>query len=392
MDYITFCRHYFEITQIPISLLNDSVPEYSALGEILNQKPQKMFNLYPPLQNPGFVQITPNLEYGRIKIEGTSYDIILGPVFNIPVTEEIVRQFMREQALPFQYKEQLTEFLFSMPIVNRLQLSRHLAFIYQCLHGKEAQINLQEYDGEVKQYRQHVQERMEALESGLIRNTYHFELGLYESIRNGNTSELKKYLSNTNISLTEGKKAVSPLRHTKNVFISLVEKAGLIGAIPGGLEIEKTYQLMDYYICECEKLQTIESVNMLQYTMLMDFCSRTGETRIPDGLSADVFCCMNYIRTHTNESITLDDVAAQINRSTSYLMKKFKQELGIHVGAYIMRCKLEEAKSLLIFSEKSLAEISSYLYFSSQSYFQNVFKKQYGITPLQYRTKHRKIL
>lgn len=52
-----------------------------------------------------------------------------------------------------------------------------------------------------------------------------------------------------------------------------------------------------------------------------------------------------------------------------------------------MRYKLEEAKSLLTYSDKSLGEISSYLSFSSQSYFQNVFKKKYGITPLQYRNR-----
>lgn len=69
------------------------------------------------------------------------------------------------------------------------------------------------------------------------------------------------------------------------------------------------------------------------------------------------------------------------------MMKRFKEELGIHIGSFITRCKLEEAKSLLAYSKKSLAEISSYLCFSSQSYFQNVFKKQYGITPMQYREK-----
>ena len=55
--------------------------------------------------------------------------------------------------------------------------------------------------------------------------------------------------------------------------------------------------------------------------------------------------------------------------------------MNVTIGAYIMQCKLEEAKSMLTYSNKSIAEISSYLGFSSQSYFQNVFKKYFGTTP-----------
>ena len=54
---------------------------------------------------------------------------------------------------------------------------------------------------------------------------------------------------------------------------------------------------------------------------------------------------MNFIRSHTNENISVSDVADHINRSDSYTMKHFKEELGINMGAYIIRCKLEEAKA-----------------------------------------------
>ena len=96
---------------------------------------------------------------------------------------------------------------------------------------------------------------------------------------------------------------------------------------------------------------------------------------------------MSYIRCHTNENLSIEDIAKQIHRSSSYTMKHFKEELGINIGAYIVRCKLEDAKGLLTYSDKSLTEISNYLCFSSKSYFQNVFKKKYGLTPLQYRKK-----
>lgn len=60
-----------------------------------------------------------------------------------------------------------------------------------------------------------------------------------------------------------------------------------------------------------------------------------------------------YQGDHTNEPIHMDDVAAQIDRSTSYVTKMSKSELGINPGAYINRCKLEEAKSLLTYTEKA---------------------------------------
>ena len=90
-------------------------------------------------------------------------------------------------------------------------------------------------------------------------------------------------------------------------------------------------------------------------------------------------------------SITVEDVANDVHRSTSYVMKRFRAELDTHVTAYITKCKLEEAQTLLIYSDKTLAEISHDLCFSTQSYFQNLFKKQFGITPAQFRRQARTI-
>ena len=108
-------------------------------------------------------------------------------------------------------------------------------------------------------------------------------------------------------------------------------------------------------------------------------------------MSLEIFECIQFITHHINESIRVGDVAEHIGRSRSYLTNKFKKELGFDVCSFIMRCKLEEAKSPLTYSDKTLSEISNYLCFSSQAYFQTVFKKKYGLTPTQYRNQTHKI-
>lgn len=395
MDYISFCRSFFAATNIPISLIKNDKPMYSALGELLSITPPTLsqWELFPLERNPVFCALSPDLVHGRVHIDGTDYDVIIGPAFSVPLTDQLVRQCMREFMLTSEYREQLTECLASIPRTSQLQFAKYLAFLYQCLNHKEADIDnffMEDKMSTTVRNQRQVDQRIDDAENTALHNSYQFELEMYQYIKEGNVPRLKKFLNSNTILLKEGKMASSPVRHAKNIFITTASKAGFLGAIPGGVDVETTYQLVDFYIQECEQLRTIEEISRLQYMMTMDFCQRAGETRIPEGISSEVYQCMNYIRSHTNEPISIDDVSRQVHRSSSHMMRRFKKELGIHIGAFITRCKLEEAKSLLTYSDKSLSEISNYLCFSSQSYFQNVFKKQYGITPMQYRRNTQK--
>ena len=394
MDYISFCKNYFAVTRIPVNLVNNSGPMYSSLSELLQIPATHPVFIYPGDFNPEFRCVSPDIVYGSVQIESTGDYVMLGPVFSIPLTDELVRQYMRDSATPLKYREAVAEALASIPLLSHAQFCQHLVFLHQCLNGKEItalDLISQRAPQRQQQNRQHLESITENMENNRLHNTYQFELDFFQIIKNGNVGALQELFANGTLDLTEGKLAQTPLRHTKNLFIITAAKIVMLGAIPGGIDTEKAYQLLDLYIQECEKLQSIEKIKALQYSMILDFCQRAGETPIPEGISREVYECMNYIRTHTNAPISVDDVAWSIQRSSSYIMKKFKEELGFTVGAFITRCKLEEAKSLLACSNKTLAEISSYLCFSSQPHFQSLFKKQYHVTPLEYRKKSQKL-
>ena len=133
---------------------------------------------------------------------------------------------------------------------------------------------------------------------------------------------------------------------------------------------------------------SVDAVKLLQYNMLLDFTERVAQCKAPKNVSQDIFSCMQFIQNHTNFSIGIDDVASHIGKSRTYLTKKFREECGLSVTQFITRSKLKDAKRLLRYSDKPLSEISSYLCFSSQSYFQTVFKRETGMTPWEYRQNH----
>ena len=391
MDYIAFCRKFFSATSFPVNLLYEGKPVYSSLGEQMAFQPQETWMVYPSSRNPEFNAINPDLEYGHVHIEGTAYDLFLGPVFTAPVTEALVHEFMEDAKTPPAYREATEELLYSIPIISHPQLIRCLLFLHLCLNHKDENslsYYTEDTQNTMKRSSALLHASVDAKENAKARSSYEFEKELYHHVAQGNPARLKAFLEQTRIFPSEGKTARTPLRHAKNTLIGLAAKVCTQAAIPGGIDAERAYQLADLYMLECEQMQSIEEIHRLQLIMLMDFCERCGAAKHPEGISSEVYRCMVYIQNHTNEIIGIEDVAAQVNRSSSYLMRRFKAELGMSIGEFITKCKMEEACDLLTYGDWSLAEISAYLCYSSQSYFQNVFKKQYGMTPMQYRKLH----
>ena len=393
MDYTAFSKQFFSATGIPANLYFEGHLVYSALADVLSIQALDAWTIYTPTKNPEFSCINPDLEYGHVRIEGTGYDLFIGPLFTVPVTKELVREFMEDSKVPPEHWETVEELLYALPSGSHPQFIRILSFLHRCLNNKEvseADFFTEEDSNAANREARALHTAIEAKENTTAHSSYDFERKLYRLIQLGDTARLKAFLEKTRDFPREGRVARTPLRQVKNILIGVAEKAGLLGAIPGGVDIERVYQLIDLYICECEQMQTIDEVRRLQYIMLMDFCQRAGAAKLPKGVSSEIRKCMDYIQSHTNMTITVEEVAKQIHCSSSSLMRRFKAETGMKVGDYVTKCKMEEACDLLVYGERSLAEISAYLGYSSQSYFQNVFKKQYGITPMQYRKQNRK--
>ncbi len=384
--YINFCHDYSNATLIPTTLRDKSVVLYSSQGEAMglphSRKPDAY--LYNPYRNgPEFCSGHPNIQYGRIPVNNTTLDIYVGPIFPTGITEELLEHLMREQIVSVEHKETLKEYILHIPNITRSQLAQHMVLIHNCVN--EDKISYEAIYGIAAE--DNFPKKIFHLDSDdeLTADLFSYEKQLYHIVSSGNITSLKDYLCTFTDNMYVGKLASSELRHYKNLFIVTAANLCSMSAIPSGVSAVDANRLTHLYIKSCENLRTIEEVEALLRTMFFDFCKLCGEASTPFKDSPELMKCIDLIRNHVNESISVSDVAKHINRSESYAMKLFRNELEITIGQFITRCKLEEAKSLLTYTDMKLSEISNYLCFSSQSYFQNVFKKKYGITPENYR-------
>lgn len=79
------------------------------------------------------------------------------------------------------------------------------------------------------------------------------------------------------------------------------------------------------------------------------------------------------------------DMAATAKLSRAQLMRVFKQQTGFSPHAFITRIRLQQAAALLNESADSVLSIALACGFQSETHFGKAFKKQFGITPGQYR-------
>lgn len=92
-----------------------------------------------------------------------------------------------------------------------------------------------------------------------------------------------------------------------------------------------------------------------------------------------------WIRVRMDQDLRVAAVAAHFGLNPDYLTRRFKQELGVSVKAYMNSVKLDWAKYLLLTTRLSVAEVSQQAYFQDAKYFMRFFKQQTRLTPSQYR-------
>lgn len=389
--YKDFCQVFYKLYFCPIHLYVD--------GRCVWQLPENVFPFaerhYPALASDGrqlCYQLTlSSLFYGMVKSKSQPLSILIGPIAFRTCTRRDILNILKEYCIPPDRADDVSTYFqsvghghlsFFCSMMNLINF-----FLNQEVVDVEEYLGLKPMDNPTEIASSHSEALANSKENGIFHNTYQLEQIICQKVAEGDVSYFKnEFILASNIQ--NGRIADNNLRHARNIFIvttTLVTRA----AVSGGLSMEEAYQLSDEYILMVEKLLSVDEIQRLSFKMVVDFTERVNTVRMPQGLSAEIHQCIQYIQLHTNIPLTVQDVADAVGISRSHLSRRFKAELGFDLSVFIMRCKLEEAKSLLAFTEKSLSEISNYLCFSSQSYFTNVFKAKYHMTPKEYRNTHR---
>lgn len=101
-----------------------------------------------------------------------------------------------------------------------------------------------------------------------------------------------------------------------------------------------------------------------------------------------VLLAQQYIHTHyAQEELSLQEVAAVVQMSPSYLSRLIKQEIGVSFVDYLTRVRVQTAIQLMHDPAAKLYEVAAQVGYANQHYFSTAFKKVLGMAPAEYRKR-----
>lgn len=101
--------------------------------------------------------------------------------------------------------------------------------------------------------------------------------------------------------------------------------------------------------------------------------------------TSNLKCIIEYINANYHKQITVKELAALIPLNEHYFMKYFKNNMGISCIEYLTEVRMNNAIRLLNDNALTIKMVGEKVGIPHASYFNRVFKSNFGMTPKEYR-------
>ncbi|MBW4518331.1 MAG: AraC family transcriptional regulator [Scytolyngbya sp. HA4215-MV1] len=120
------------------------------------------------------------------------------------------------------------------------------------------------------------------------------------------------------------------------------------------------------------------SVHLLQYYGQQKLEFKDYTNGLPRSTLHQV---IDYIYANLDQELGLSNLAAIANLSPHYFTRLFKQSTGQTPHQFVIRCRVEQAKVLLLNGKGSISDIAQQVGFANQAHLNVHIKRLLGVTP-----------
>jgi len=327
----------------------------------------------------------PVMHYGKL----VAY-LIASPFLLVNPSELQPDELTFLQKVGTERRKDFERALYSLPIVRDEEANRAAKVLFEladqlsipdlgCLHKVH---EIQELQGKIADQIRDLKTLDRDLNpSSLTKLSYEQEKEIIAKIRLGDRVGAKEILYRLLAILL-----AQYLENFELLKISMLELLILLtrAAVEAGTKIEEVLGMKYRFITESASIKEQENLCLWVVQVLEKLMDGIYETR-HDKNYQRLKKALDFIDKHYGEPLTVEQIAKEVYLSPSRLSHIIKGELGLTLGEYISKVRIDKAKALLKERELPISQIALDVGFPDQSYFTKVFKKVERCTPKAFR-------
>lgn len=313
--------------------------------------------------------------FGRDK-SGLREIYLLGPVFGAEVSTAYMEESAERYRIPPHFRGQYLKILRSISVVPRVMFLQYGLMLHCCVTGEKLQ------RGDIQfQPRSAI---LSPMAGKADRDQAYFsELRLLRLLREGDLN-YKEAMADSESPFRErqGEPWLQALIRTTGFTALCIREA-----VTAGLSPDTAYSVGEGYMESMTQCRISQELFSVCQAMFEDLVLRVHKHRTAPQVSPQIHRCREYIELHPEQELKLKTLSAYVGYSEYHLSRKFRQEMGVSIGAYTKYVRVERAKLLLLSTDMPIAQIGEALHFASPSHFAGSFREVTGMTPQQFRKK-----
>lgn len=114
----------------------------------------------------------------------------------------------------------------------------------------------------------------------------------------------------------------------------------------------------------------------------------TLSENIREGREERIVDIMRYVQNHYKD-VTLERLSENFHLSSPYLSKYIKEHTGATFQEAVKRARMKKARAMLKETNQTVESIAASVGYETVEHFNRLFKKTYGMTPVQFRRENR---
>jgi two-component system response regulator YesN len=204
---------------------------------------------------------------------------------------------------------------------------------------------------------------------------------IMKDIKVGTKEELQKSINNLLVKVKYSKISISQLQLSlMEIFVEII-RLGRVYEV----NVEQITGTDFNLYQDISKFDTLDAIG----NWLLDTCMQVRKLirrERTDTAKLITDKAMQYIaENYSNQELSVDTICQTLNVSSTYFSTIFKRETGISFVNYLTKVRMEQALRLLNTTSEKAYAIAGQVGYAEPNYFSYVFKKEYGVSPSKYR-------